>query len=190
MKTSTLRASQIIEFIWTHEKEMKYRINDKLLRKYGRNEEEIITILLSQFKQLQVDQFTSWSICSFLTKISRVFDLALQVFSALRLRSLFFQYQPVTCSFFFLGTHTKSMSSPDMSHACSNDGKNNHRKEYPQHPYPWASHNVMPLPTQPTNSAIKHSGDLNLFPIVSAYLPVSQDGRGRGGAGAEGVDMG
>lgn len=48
----------------------------------------------------------------------------------------------------------------------------------------------MPLPTQPTNSAIKHSGDLNLFPIVSAYLPVSQDGRGRGGAGAEGVDMG
>lgn len=59
MKTSTLRASQIIEFILTHEKEMKYRINDKLLRKYGRNEEEIITILLSQFKQLQVDQFTS-----------------------------------------------------------------------------------------------------------------------------------
>lgn len=59
MKTSTLRASQIIEFILTHEKEMKYRINDKLLQKYGRNEEEIITILLSQFKQLQVDQFTS-----------------------------------------------------------------------------------------------------------------------------------
>lgn len=149
MKTSTLRASQNIECILTHEKEMKYRINDKLLRKYERNEEEIITILLSQFKQLQVDQLTSWSISSSLTKISGVFDLALQVFSALRLRSLFYQYQPVTCSFFLLRTHTKSMSSPDMSHACSNDGKNNNRKEYPQHPYPWASHNVMSLPTQP-----------------------------------------
>lgn len=54
MKTSTLRASQIIEFILTHEKEMKYRINDKLLRKYGRNEEEIITILLSNLSNCKL----------------------------------------------------------------------------------------------------------------------------------------